>query len=211
MPAGSVVDVVLFQDNPELDFYFVEWHGPDGAETGWVPAPYLDVAPGAAADDVAHVRMIAAMSPDRVIGSEDGLPWDVPADYAHFVASVRGGAVVMGRRSYAIFGADLEDVHAIVVTRSADAPAGTQRAGDVETALAAAAATGRPVWVAGGASIYAQALPFADALHLSIVPGRFEGDAWFPAWDERAWALAEEEAREGYVFRRYERIAEDPS
>lgn len=161
--------------------------------------------------DVARVRMIAAMSADRVIGREDGLPWDVPADYAHFVASVRGGAVVMGRRSYAIFGTDLEDVLAIVVTRSEHAPAGTQRAGDVETALADAAASGRPVWVAGGASIYEQALPYADELHLSIVPGRFEGDAWFPAWDERSWSLAEEAPREGYVFRRYVRTAPDRS
>lgn len=155
--------------------------------------------------------MIAAMSADRVIGSKYGLPWDVPADYAHFVASVRGGAVVMGRRSYAIFGGDLEDVLAIVLTRSEHAPAGSQRAGDVESALADAAASGRAVWVAGGASVYAQALPYADELHLSIVHGHFEGDAWFPAWDERSWALAEEAPHEGYVFRRYVRIAQDPS
>ena len=44
VPAGSVVEVVLFQDNPELDLYFVRWHGPDGTQSGWVPAPYLDVA-----------------------------------------------------------------------------------------------------------------------------------------------------------------------
>ena len=154
--------------------------------------------------------MIAAMSADRVIGSMDGLPWDVPADYEHFLASVRGGAVVMGSRSYEIFGKDLKDVSAIVLTRSEHAPDGSQRAGDVEAALAAAAASGRRVWVAGGASVYAQVLPYADALHLSIVPGEFEGDAWFPAWDERSWALAEEVSREGYVFRRYERIAPDP-
>ena len=160
---------------------------------------------------MAGVCMIAAMSADRVIGRDDGLPWDVPADYEHFVASVRGGAVVMGRRSYAIFGADLQDVLALVVTRSERAPDGSQRAGDVESALADAAASGRPVWVAGGASVYAQALPYADELHLSIVPGQFEGDAWFPAWDERFWALAEEEARAGYVFRRYVRTAQDPS
>lgn len=160
---------------------------------------------------MARVRMIAAMSADRVIGHEDGLPWDVPADYEHFVESVRGGAIVMGRRSYDIFGTDLEDVLAIVLTRSEQVPAGSQRAGDLATALADAAASGRPVWVAGGASVYAQALPYADELHLSIVPGRFEGDAWFPAWDERSWALAEEAPRAGYVFRRFVRIAPDPS
>jgi hypothetical protein len=45
VPAGSVVEVVMFQDNPELDFYFVRWHGPDGVASGWVPAPYLEVLP----------------------------------------------------------------------------------------------------------------------------------------------------------------------
>ncbi|MFN2322754.1 MAG: hypothetical protein ABR510_07335 [Trueperaceae bacterium] len=44
VPAGTVVDVVMFQENPELDFYFVRWHGPDGPQEGWVPSPYLDVA-----------------------------------------------------------------------------------------------------------------------------------------------------------------------
>ena len=44
VPAGSVVEVVMFQDNPELDFYFVRWQGPEGNESGWVPAPYLEVA-----------------------------------------------------------------------------------------------------------------------------------------------------------------------
>ena len=43
MPAGSVVELVLFQNNPELDFYFVRWHGPDGIESGWVPAPYVEL------------------------------------------------------------------------------------------------------------------------------------------------------------------------
>ncbi|MBA2665530.1 MAG: hypothetical protein H0U69_00680 [Trueperaceae bacterium] len=41
VPAGSVVEVSLFQNNPTLDFYFVRWHGPDGWHEGWVPAPYL--------------------------------------------------------------------------------------------------------------------------------------------------------------------------
>jgi hypothetical protein len=39
-----VVDVVLLQDDPELDFYFVAWEGPEGPESGWVTAPYLEVA-----------------------------------------------------------------------------------------------------------------------------------------------------------------------
>jgi hypothetical protein len=44
VPAGATVEVVLFQENPELDFYFIRWSGPNGVVSGWVPAPYLDVS-----------------------------------------------------------------------------------------------------------------------------------------------------------------------
>jgi hypothetical protein len=43
VPAGSIVELVLRQENPELDFYFVRWRGPDGIVSGWVPAPYVDL------------------------------------------------------------------------------------------------------------------------------------------------------------------------
>lgn len=50
VPNGTEVQVVLFQENPVLDFYFVKTAGPD-AEEGWLPAPFLSfepITPGAA-------------------------------------------------------------------------------------------------------------------------------------------------------------------
>ena len=35
--------------------------------------------------------VIAAMTPDRVIGRDDGLPWDLPEEYAHFLECIREG------------------------------------------------------------------------------------------------------------------------
>lgn len=46
---GSEVRIVLFQENPTLDYYFVEvaddatWT--DATQTGWVPAPFLSFEP----------------------------------------------------------------------------------------------------------------------------------------------------------------------
>lgn len=41
-PSGIEVDVVLFQDNPVLNYYFVEARLDDGTvQKGWVPAPFL--------------------------------------------------------------------------------------------------------------------------------------------------------------------------
>jgi len=40
-PSGSEVKVVLFQDNPVLDYYFVK----AGPSEGWVPGPFLSFDP----------------------------------------------------------------------------------------------------------------------------------------------------------------------
>ena len=42
--AGSVVEVVMYQLNPVLDYYFVRFVADDGRRVeGWVPAPLLEV------------------------------------------------------------------------------------------------------------------------------------------------------------------------
>ena len=42
--AGSVVEVVMYQSNPVLDYYLVRYRSDDGRSVeGWVPAPLLEV------------------------------------------------------------------------------------------------------------------------------------------------------------------------
>ena len=43
-PHGTQVQVLLYQENPVLDFYFVKTIGPDPQE-GWIPAPLLSFDP----------------------------------------------------------------------------------------------------------------------------------------------------------------------
>lgn len=43
-PHGTEVEIVLFQENPVLDYYFVRIPGDPGGE-GWVPAPFLSFDP----------------------------------------------------------------------------------------------------------------------------------------------------------------------
>ena len=62
--------------------------------------------------------IIAAMSGDRVIGSGDGMPWHIPEEFDQSLRFVEGETVIMGRRSYEIFGTDLTSEHAISVWRS---------------------------------------------------------------------------------------------
>ena len=42
--------------------------------------------------------IIGAMSTDHVIGSGEGMPWDVPEEYAQFLRFIDGQTVIIGRR-----------------------------------------------------------------------------------------------------------------
>ena len=159
--------------------------------------------------------LIGAMSRDRVIGSGDGMPWDVPDEYAHFQRLVAGETVVIGRRSYEIFGESLTSAHTVVVSRRGVALEGGALEGGarrgvvvvptVEDAVREAGSFGRTVFGAGGASIYAQTLPLAEAMYLSYIEGDYAGDAYFPPFDEGEWAVERREAHPRWEFVVYRR------
>jgi dihydrofolate reductase len=41
--------------------------------------------------------------------------------------------------------------------------------------------------VIGGSTIYQMLIPQADRMYLTYVDAEFEGDAWFPDFDENQW------------------------
>ncbi len=148
--------------------------------------------------------IISAMSEDRVIGAGEGMPWDVPEEYERYVETVRGATVVFGRKSYEIFGQDLDAARLVVVTSRPNI-AGVRTAGGLEEALAIAAGNGGEVFVAGGASIYEQALPLAERMYLSTIHGDFKGDTFFPAFSGAEWEVARLEEHARYTFREWVR------
>lgn len=152
------------------------------------------------------MTIISAMSNDRFIGSGDGMPWNVPEEYAHFLKLVDGQAVVMGRKSFEIFGPDMETTENFVVTRSGGEISGATVCGSIEEAVEKAEATGRTVFSAGGGSIYAQTIPLADAMYLSFIKGDFTGDTKFPEFDEREWEIEKRVDHAGFEFVVYKRI-----
>ena len=157
--------------------------------------------------------IVGAMTTDRIIGSGDGMPWDVPEEYAHFQRLVDGHTIIIGRRSYEIFGGSLTSAHNVVVSRSAGdggdlAGIASSRAivvRTIEDALRTAQSFGGTVFSAGGASIYAQTIPLADTMYLSFIKGRFTGDARFPEFSEQEWAVEKREDHPRFEFVVYRR------
>jgi dihydrofolate reductase len=123
----------------------------------------------------------------------------------------------MGRATYESIGRPLPGRTTIVVTRQDDwqpeggLPDGLLVAGSVEAALAWAAGIDDAVFVAGGAQVYAAALPVTDALVMTWVDAEPEGDTYFPQVDWDDWREVSREANEGWTLAAYERAAKKSS
>lgn len=158
-----------------------------------------------------RLSIIAAMSANRVIGRNGKLPWRLPADLARFKSLTTGHCLLMGRKTFESIGRPLPGRTTVVISRRRDyAPGGVLVAHSLEEALRMA--TGEEVFIAGGAQIYRQTLGRADRLYLTVLDREFEGDAFFPEYDESGWRLVSEERHEpaeetsyAYRFLVYER------
>jgi dihydrofolate reductase len=154
--------------------------------------------------------IVGAMALNRVIGSGEGLPWDVPEEYDHFKRLIDGQTIIIGRRSYDIFKDDLTSAHNVVLSRSAATIPGAIVVSSIDEAIAAARAFGGTFFSAGGATVYAQTIPLADTMYLSYIKGRFDGDTYFPEFAEQEWEVERREDHPRFEFVVYRRRFHNP-
>ncbi len=146
------------------------------------------------------LALIAAVARNGAIGRGNDLLWKEPVDQKHFVATTRGHAVIMGRRTWESLPPRFRPLPGrrnIVVTHNAafDAP-GAETVSSLDAALRSVSGEAL-AFVIGGAQLYAQALPRADELVLTEIDADLGGDVHFPAWDRQAFVEASREAHVG--------------
>ncbi|KAB2960127.1 MAG: dihydrofolate reductase [Thermoanaerobaculia bacterium] len=144
-----------------------------------------------------RVSLIAAVADNGVIGREGGLPWHLPADLGRFKRLTTGHHLIVGRATWESVGRPLPGRTFVVVTSRPDyaAPGATVVRSLAEAIRLARAAGDDEPFVAGGAGIYREALErgLVDRLYLTRIHRAYAGDTRFPAWDESAWRVVEEE------------------
>ena len=128
------------------------------------------------------ITIVAAMAANRVIGRDGGLPWNVPAELAHFKSVTQGKTLVMGRKTFESIGRLLPGRATVVASR--DAYWAFPGALVVQSLDEAMLESQRPIAIVGGGEIYKAALPIATKLSLSVFPWTVEGDTYFPVLDE---------------------------
>jgi len=151
------------------------------------------------------ITIVAAMAENHVIGRDGAMPWHLPADLARFRALTMGKPIIMGRLTHDSLGRVLKGRHNIVLSRQRGfrAPDFQSRnltlVHSLEEALGkareVAASDANEIAVIGGASIYEQALPITDRIHLTVVRASIDGDVRFPVLDPGAWREVAREER----------------
>lgn len=126
------------------------------------------------------IGLVWAQAHGGVIGRDGGLPWHLPEDLARFKQLTMGYTVVMGRTTWESLPDSVRPLPGrrnVVLTRdpSWSAP-GAEVAHDLESALVG------DVWVIGGASVYREALPYAERIvRTDIDLDVPDGDAYAPS------------------------------
>lgn len=136
------------------------------------------------------IAMIVAMAQDRVIGKDNRLLWHLPKDLQHFKTLTDGHIIVMGRKTFESLPKLLPNREHWVLTKNISYRPkyeGARVFTDVDS-LVSAIGEHETVYIIGGAEIYTMFMKKADRLYITEIDAAFEGDAYFPAIDEKVFA-----------------------
>lgn len=134
----------------------------------------------------------------RAIGYQNRLLYAIPSDMTRFRMLTTGHTIIMGRKTFeSLPNGALPNRRNIVISKTREQIAGCEVFGSLEEALEARKeAAEDECFIIGGASIYEQALPFADKLYLTIVEKEPEhADTFFPEINPAEWEVTEKEMR----------------
>jgi len=129
------------------------------------------------------------MSLNRVIGVGNRIPWHLPEDFKWFKQMTTGNVIVMGRKTFESIGKPLPNRETIVLSRGDFSYPGVKTIRSLDEIAPLVA--NREVFIAGGAQIYTQALPFCSDVYLTLVKREVEGDVFFPLFEDQFQLAAE--------------------
>ena len=158
---------------------------------------------------------IAAMASNRVIGRDNQLPWNIPADMKFFMEKTKGHCLIMGRKTFESLpnGKPLPKRLSVVVTRKEDyQPEGVAVCQSIDEAIEFCKSKigewPEEVFICGGGEIYKQTIDRVDRIYLTEIEKPYEGDAKFPEFDRNKFELTwceEHNEPEPFKFQLFER------
>jgi len=166
---------------------------------------------------MSEIIIIAAMAENRVIGRNNEMPWSIKGNLAHFKETTMGWPCIMGRKTWeSLPKKPLPGRLNIVVSRALTPKESSDPEEDflIFPSLTAAieyCSGYERVFICGGESIYRQALTLAAKIDLTLIPGNYEGDTFFPEIDSSCWESIKTEDFDDFSIITYQKINEKMS
>jgi dihydrofolate reductase len=140
------------------------------------------------------ISFLVAMDQKRTIGKDNDLPWHLPADLKYFKQVTMGHPIVMGRKTHEAIGRVLPGRENIVLTRDKSYTSlGCTVIHSIEDLLDIDKEKDEEVFVIGGAEIFKEVFTSADRLYITLIEDVFEGDTYFPEFDQSEWEIISKE------------------
>ena len=135
------------------------------------------------------INIIVAYAKNRVIGSNDKIPWNIPGEQKQFKELTTNNIVIMGRKTYESIGKALPNRINYVISRK-------KYFNDVFTfaslseALEHAKRYDRDIYIIGGETIYKQAIDNLDIdkFYITEIDMHVDGNKYFPEFNERRYS-----------------------
>lgn len=132
------------------------------------------------------LSQIVAIGENFAIGKDNQLLWHFPEDLKYFKTQTSGKIMIMGRKTFDSLGKPLPKRFHIVITRAPLKSVWPNvhfvRTIDEAYEFAKTKIGEYPeeVMIVGGAEIYKQTREASDLLYVTRIPGKYEGDTYYP-------------------------------
>lgn len=151
------------------------------------------------------IELIVAMDKNRVIGKNGKMPWHIPEELQSFKNITADSNIVMGRKTLESIGRALPNRVNICVSKSLSEFKGVRVVDDLSK-LADVIDYDKRIFIIGGSEMYKLFMKHATVLHVSIVKGEYEGDTYFPSYDEDEWKSIVEVDMGQFTYKKLRRI-----
>ena len=141
------------------------------------------------------LSLIVAVANNNVIGKGNALIWHLPNDLKRFKEITNEKTIIMGRKTFESLGRILPKRKHIVLCKSGCLNINDERVEIVKdiAELDKYINDDEEHFLIGGATIYKLLLNKVNKMYITYINEDFDGDAFFPEFDESEWEIVDRE------------------
>ena len=157
------------------------------------------------------LSLIVAYDKNHLIGKNGNMPWYIKGELSRFRKLTENNIVIMGRKTFESLGKPLPNrINIILSTKENFSVENSLTFGNLNAALDYSRRNhpDKNIYIIGGANLYSQCMDKIDKMYITEIDYEYEGETYFPSFDENDFVKTTDEIHEGnptYIYTTYTR------